>query len=132
MEALNSHLAKWVAEYNATVHSATGRTPNEAFAEEGPQRYFTGDEAALDDAFRNRITRKVAKDSTVRVDHVLYDVPMGLVGERVEIRWTPGRADDVWVVMPDGSRRRVSPTDKQENAETKRVKYTIDFTNGGE
>ena len=130
--ALNEALAKWVATYNATTHSSTGKTPNDAFNEEaGGLRRFAGDAAALDDAFRNRITRKVAKDSTVRVDHVLYDVPMGLVGERVEVRWTPGRTDDVWVVMGDGTRRRVAPTDKQANAEARRVRYTIDFTKGG-
>ena len=71
----------------------------------------------------------MANDATVRVDHVLYDAPMGMIGEKVEVRWTPGREGDVWVVMPDGTRRRLTPTDKQANAETRRAKpaYTIDF-----
>lgn len=72
----------------------------------------------------------------MRIDHVLYDAPMGLVGEKVELRWTPGREDDVWLCMPDGSRRRLAPTDKQANAEARRAKpaYTIDFgaTGAGE
>ena len=132
LDALNAALARWVAAYNATVHSSTKAAPNEAFAAEADRlRFLDGGEAALDEAFRNRVTRKVANDATVRVDHVLYDAPMGLVGERVELRWTPGREGDVWLVMPDGSRRRLAPTDKAANAEAPRVRpYSIDWGAG--
>jgi putative transposase len=132
MGALNAALAAWVAAYNATVHSSTRQAPNEAFAAEADRlRWLEGGEGALDEAFRNRVTRKVAPDATVRVDHVLYDAPMGLVGERVELRWTPGREGDVWIVMPDGSRRRLAPTDKAANAEAPRVRpYSIDWGAG--
>ena len=136
MDALNAALSKWVAGYNSAVHSSTKAAPVEAFAAEADRlRWLEGGEEALDEAFRNRVTRKVAKDSTVRVDHVLYDVPMGLVGERVELRWTPGREGDVWLALPDGSRRRLAPTDKAANAESGRVRgpYSIDWTaEGGE
>lgn len=127
---LNAELAKWVAAYNSTVHSSTKRAPTEAFTAEADRlRYVEGGTEVLDEAFRNRITRKVANDATVRVDHVLYDAPMGLIGERVQLRFTPGREDDVWIAMPDGSRRRLAPTDKHANAEARRVKpaYSIDF-----
>ena len=132
MDALNAALARWVAAYNAAVHSSTKTAPNEAFAAEADRlRWLAGGEDALDEAFRNRITRKVARDATVRVDHVLYDVPMGLVGERVEVRWTPGREGDVWLAMPDGSRRRLAPTDKAANAEAGRVRaYSVDWVSG--
>lgn len=65
----------------------------------------------------------------MRVDHVLYDAPMGMIGERLELRFTPGRPDDVWAVMPDGTRRRLAPTDKQANAKSGRARpaYAIDF-----
>ena len=63
--------------------TSTRLAPSEAFAAEADRlRWVEGGEGALDEAFRNRITRKVANDATVRVDHVLYDVPMGLVGAR--------------------------------------------------
>lgn len=131
MDALNAALARWVASYNSSVHSSTGTSPNEAFAAEADRLRYLGGEDELDEAFRNRVTRKVANDATVRVDHVLYDVPMGLVGERVEIRWTPGREGDVWLAMPDGSRRRLTPTDKAANASAPRVRaYSIDWGAG--
>lgn len=130
IDALNAALAKWVAAYNAAPHSSTKAAPADAFAAEaGGLRYLEGGDAALDDAFRNRIKRKVSNDATVRIEHVLYDAPMGMIGERLELRFTPGRGDDVWAVMPDGSMRRLAPTDKQANAEARRVKpaYAIDF-----
>lgn len=135
--SLNAALAKWVAAYNASVHSSTKSSPNELFAAEADRlRFVDGGEEALDEAFRNRIVRKVANDATVRVDHVLYDAPMGMIGEKVGLRWTPGRVDDVWIAMPDGTRRRLAPTDKQANSEAGRAKpaYSIDFgcAEGGE
>lgn len=133
---LNAELAKWVAKYNSTQHSSTKKAPVDAFAEEADRiRFAEGGEAALDDAFRNRVTRKVSNDATVRVDHVLYDAPMGMMGEKLELRFTPGRTDDVWAVMPDGSRRRLAPTDKAANADAGRVKpaYAVDYSaEGGE
>lgn len=132
LDALNAALAGWVAEYNSTVHSSTKAAPCELFAAEADRlRWPEGGQAALDEAFRNRVTRKVANDATVRVDHVLYDVPMGLVGERVELRFTPGREGDVWLALPDGSRRRLAPTDKAANAGAPRVRpYSIDWGSG--
>lgn len=136
LDELNSELAKWVAEYNSTQHSSTKKAPVDAFAEEADRvRFVDGGDAALEDAFRNRITRRVSNDATVRVDHVLYDAPMGMIGEKLELCFTPGNPDDVWAVMPDGTRRRLAPTDKQANADAKRVKpaYSIDFcAEGGE
>lgn len=137
LESLNAALAKWVAAYNASVHSSTKSSPNELFAAEADRlRFVDGGEDALDEAFRNRIVRKVANDATVRVDHVLYDAPMGMIGEKVELRWTPGRVDDVWIAMPGGTRRRLAPTDKRANSEAGRAKpvYSIDFgrSEGGE
>ena len=133
---LNAELAKWVAKYNSTQHSSTKKAPVDAFAEEADRvRFAEGGEAALDDAFRNRVTRKVSNDATVRVDHVLYDAPMGMIGEKLVLRFTPGRTDDVWAVMPDGSRRRLAPTDKAANADARRVKpaYAVDYSaEGGE
>lgn len=133
IDELNAALAKWVAAYNASVHSSTKAIPNEAFAAEADGvRWLSGGEDALTEAFRNRVTRKVAKDSTVRVDHVLYDAPMGLIGEKVELRYTPGRDDDVWLVAPDGSRTRIVPTDKAANADARRAKsaYSVDYLRG--
>lgn len=128
LEALNDALASWIAEYNATVHSATGKAPVDAF-EEGASDVRWAPAGELDDMFRNQVRRRVANDATVRVDKVVYDAPMGLIGEKVDVAFTPGDPDDAWVVMPDGGRQRLARTDKQANASAARVKpaYSVDF-----
>ena len=54
----------------------------------------------------------------------------------VTVRYTPGDPLDVWIVLEDGSRRRIAATDKVANAHAPRVKptaYPIDFAaQGGE
>lgn len=133
VDQLNDALAKWVAQYNSTAHSSTKKAPVDAFAEEADRlKFVEGGDAALHDAFMNRITRKVANDATVRVDHVLFDVPMGLIGEKVELRYSPRDADDVWLVGADGALQRITATDKVANSTAKRVKpaYSIDFAKG--
>ena len=133
LESLNDALAAWVLEYNSRVHSATGKSPADSFAEDAAWIRYVESGDALDEAFRNSVKRTVAKDATVRVDGVLYDAPMGCVGERLEVRYTPGDEGDVWLVMADGSRARIAPTDKQANKLAKRKKSHIDFAaEGGE
>ena len=131
LDSLNDALASWVASYNNRSHSSTRKAPSDSFAEDAAWvRYADGD-GALDEAFRNSVRRRVAKDATVRVDGALYDAPMGCVGERREVRYTPGDPHDVWMVLGDGSRVRMAPTDKQQNARAKRRKAHIDFSAEG-
>lgn len=128
LESLNGALAAWVVEYNATVHSSTGKAPIDAF-EQGCGCVRWAPEGELDDMFRNQVRRRVANDAAVRVDKVVYDAPMGLIGEKVDVFLTPGDPDDVWIEMQNGIRQRLSRTDKQANASAPRVKpaYTVDF-----
>lgn len=133
LESLNDALASWVASYNARIHSATRKAPSDSFAEDAAWVRYVEDGDALDEAFRNSVKRKVAKDATVRVDGVLYDAPMGCIGERREVRFTPGDPLDAWMVLEDGSRVRIAPTDKRENARAKRKKTHVDYAaQGGE
>lgn len=128
LDSLNAALSAWVVEYNATVHSSTGKAPVDAFEQGAADvRWAPADE--LDDMFRNQVRRRVANDATVRVSKVVYDAPMGLIGEKVDVFFTPGDPDDAWVGMPDGSRRRLARTDKQANASAPRMKptYQVDF-----
>ena len=136
MESLNAALAAWVVKYNATVHSSTRKAPADSFAEDAASVRYVGGPDELDEAFRNSVTRVVSRDATVRLDGALYDAPMECIGQKRELRYTPGDPLDVWIVLEDGSRRRMAATDKQANAHAPRVKPTafpIDFSaQGGE
>ena len=97
---------------------------------------YVGGKDELDEAFRNSVTRVVSRDATVRLDGALYDAPMECIGQKLEVRCAPGDPHDGWVVLGDGSRRRIAATDKQANAHAPRVRptaYPIDFSaQGGE
>ena len=136
IDDLNDLLKKYITEHNSTPHSALGgATPMQAWdllTEGAPVRRHKGDEW-LRECLRNRETRRVNKDATVRIRNVLYDVPQHLVGQSVEFAFTPDDPDDCWVVDERGNRAKVAPTDKQANGRTPREapRYHVDYTKGG-
>lgn len=97
--ALNRRLWGWVeGEYHHTPHRGLGGdTPLDRWA-------MCSDEVRLADAdvgelFLFEQKRKVAKDRTVSLDGVLYEVDALLVGETVTLRYDPskkGRPVQVW------------------------------------
>lgn len=132
----NDLLQEYIMEYNNTPHSALGgATPQQAWdelTESCPPR-MPESAAWLDECFLNRDERRVNKDATVRIRNVLYDVPQHLVGQRVELAFTPGDTGDMWVVGDGGKRTKVEPTDKHANANKPREvpRYRLDYTKEG-
>lgn len=100
LDALNRRLWAWVeAEYHRTPHRGLGGvTPLDRWATVADEvRYLDVD---LDDLFLQESKRKVAKDRTVSLDAVVYEVEAALVGETVTLRFDPskpGRAVQVWL-----------------------------------
>ncbi len=100
LDALNRRLWAWVeAEYHRTPHRGLGGvTPLDRWATVADEvRYLDAD---LDDLFLQESKRKVAKDRTVSLDAVVYEVEAALVGETVTLRFDPskpGRAVQVWL-----------------------------------
>lgn len=135
-ETLNDALNAWIIDYNSHVHSSTKKKPIDVFSQEADSlRYIESDED-LDEAFRIKIKRKVAKDATVRIDNCLYDAPMSCISESLDVYYTPSNPDDVWIEDNLGKRHRLVKTDKALNANTGRVKqkskYKIDYSLGDE
>lgn len=129
---LNKKFSRWITEYNNTVHSSIKITPNEAFNLECDDiNWFKGDNNELEETFMNRVTRRVANDSTIRIEKILYDAPMIYIGQRVEIRWIPGYIDNVWLVEKDKSLYKLVPTNKALNSTAirKKSKYSINYIN---
>lgn len=127
---LNNAFNKWVSEYNNTVHSSTKTTPYEAFnLGSSDIKWFSGDNNKLEEAFMNIVTRKVAKDATIRIEQVLFDVPMEYIGQKVIIKWNPGYLDYVWLVKEDNSLFKLTPTDKVKNSCSPRIKsqYAVNY-----
>ena len=89
---------------------------------------FDGDLKKLDEAFMNRITRRVGNDSTVKINNMQFDVPMGYIGKAVEIRWTPDDINQVYL-YDNGQFIHIVATNKAANANQPRIKpeYEINY-----
>jgi len=99
LDALNRRLWAWVeGEYHrAPHHGLDGSTPLDRWAAVADEVRYLGPD--LDDLFLHEAKRKVARDRTVSLDGVVYEVDATLVGEVVMLRHDPakpGRAIQVW------------------------------------
>jgi putative transposase len=91
---LNAALDHYLSEdYHQHKHSATGQTPLARFTSQihclrpAPEN--------LKDYFRTVALRKVAKDRTVTLDGRIYEAPVLLIGQRVELLYHQADPDDV-------------------------------------
>jgi transposase InsO family protein len=99
LDALNRRLWTWVeAEYHRRPHRGLdGATPLDRWAALADEARFLGDD--IDDLFLHEERRKVAKDRTVSLHSVIYEVDATLVDESVVLRYDPtrpGRPLQVW------------------------------------
>lgn len=122
LEALNTALGAWVAEYHQRTHSSTTQTPLE--------RYLThlhGLRAAPDDLreyFRTPVRRKVDKDRSVSLHGRSYEAPVGLIGKWVTLLYHEHDLDRIEVFLNEQSCGFLSPLDAGINS---RVRRTANF-----
>jgi len=99
VEAINRRLWAWVeSEYHQAPHKGLdGRTPADAWVMASDEVKLAGTDIA--DLFLFEQKRKVAKDRTVSLLGVVYEVDAALVSETVTLRFDPsrlGRPVQVW------------------------------------
>lgn len=127
MDTLNDRLAAWVADYNRSVHSSIGRTPLDAFTEAADTLRYVRSVEWADECFLNRDRKKVKKDSTIRIQGIDFDCPMGYMDVSVEVRYDPADMGRVWI-MDEGTKIECAATDRVANSKAKRQKtYDIDY-----
>jgi transposase InsO family protein len=119
IEALNASFTSWLTKYNTKHHSSINMTPMDAY-EKGSDSVRTPKSLEwLDEKFLNTISRKVKNDATVSINNISYDVPMAFIGTKVELRFLPANMADAHI-FHDNQRYGITPTNKQDNAKTKR------------
>ncbi len=99
LDGLNRRLWAWVeGEYHRSPHRGLdGATPLDKWAAVADEVRYLGPD--IDDLFLNEAKRKVARDRTVSLDGIVYEVDATLVGEVVTLRHDPskpGRTVQVW------------------------------------
>lgn len=101
LDALNRRLWTWIeAEYHQAIHKGlAGQSPFEAWAMRSDEVVLPGPELDLREMFLFEQKRRVARDRTVSLLGVVYEVDAALVGETVSLRFDPTRRGgpiDVW------------------------------------
>jgi hypothetical protein len=88
IDAINAAFATWLQQnYHQRKHSATGQTPFDRFTAHLHCLKMAPNN--LKDHFRARARRRVAKDRTVTLDGRLYEAPVSLIGQQVELFFHP-------------------------------------------
>lgn len=89
LAALNRVFWAWLeAEYHQSPHRGIdGRTPIERFLDDAEKLRPAPED--LERLMRMKVTRRVARDRTVRLDGRIYEAPDGFAGEKVEVLYDP-------------------------------------------
>ena len=118
---LNERFDAWLRqEYHVTRHSAIGQTPMQRFVSRMECIRPAPDN--LSDHFRAVARRRVAKDRTVTLNGRLFEAPVALIGQRVDLLYHPDRPQKVEVLLSNKSYGFLQPVDLAVNCRVKRDK----------
>ena len=98
LDELNGAFDLWVRQvYHQRVHSGTGKKPIDRFTSRMECLRAAPDD--LKDHFRMIAKRRVSKDRTLTLDGNLFEAPVKLIGERVDLLYhkdSPNRVEVRW------------------------------------
>lgn len=114
LKSLNEAFEAWVEQYNNTVHGSTKMTPIARF-----QKNLSCVRPAPPDLlnyFRQVVPRTVKKDRTVQLHNRLYEIPVGLIDKKVELRFHEDDLSKVEVFFNNQSFGLANPTNIHVNS----------------
>jgi transposase InsO family protein len=128
LEALNRRLWAYVeGEYHHNPHRGLGgSTPLDAWAERAAGVEYVGARADIEDLFLFEERRRVARDRTVSLHGVAFEVDANLVGQTVILRFDPARPRAPVQVFADGQRYAdAKPVDPHANCFVRRARAPV-------
>ncbi len=121
LDALNGALQTWIRDvYHQRAHSATGMKPLERFTSK--MQCLRAAPENLKDHFRMIARRTVAKDRTVTLEGNLFEAPVKLIGQRVDLLYHKDSPKTVEVRWQQESYGYLRAVDLQVNCRVKRDK----------
>jgi hypothetical protein len=121
LDELNGAFEQWIREvYHQRVHSGTGKKPLDRFTSRMECLRASPDD--LKDHFRMIARRRVAKDRTLTLDGNLFEAPVQLIGERVDLLYHKDSPKSVEVRFQQKSYGYLTPVDLKVNCKVKRDK----------
>jgi len=115
---LNDTFRAWLADYHQKKHSATGETPFARFTAHLECLRKAPDNITVH--FRTCARRRVAKDRTVSLNGKLYEAPVPLIGQQIELFFHPQNPEPVEAVFQQKSYGFLIPLDSGVNSRVKR------------
>jgi len=128
LSALNRRLWAWVeGEYHQTPHRGlAGHTPLDAWAARAGGVEYVGARPDIDDLFLFEERRRVARDRTVSLHGVVFEVDANLVGRAVVLRFDPARPRAAVQVFADSKRYPdAKPVDPSANCFVRRARAPV-------
>ena len=118
---LNERLQGWIGQdYHLRTHSSTEESPLERFTRH--VELVRPAPPDLEDHFRNVARRRVAKDRTVSLNGTLYEAPIVLLGEQVQLLYHEHQPGSVEVFHQGQSYGELRPVDLHVNARAQRTR----------
>ena len=127
-ESLNTYIEK---HYNNSYHSGIKKKPIEKFLSHAQNLRFLKSKQELDYMFLYRVTRKVNNDSTISIDHIIYEVPGKYTGFKINIRYDPTNMEKAYIFDDNGNLcETIFQVNKIDNTKVRRTpkEETIDFS----
>ena len=131
LEQFNTLLAEYIRKHNRTFHTGINEAPIDRYLKTKNYIRIPRSREWLEEAFYNRVSRKVRKDSVVKINDTEYDVPAQFAGMSVDIRFDPMHMEDAYLLY-NGERFPIRRTDRVANSTRRRndPPLTIDYSSG--
>ena len=115
---LNQRLWRWLEQdYHRRPHGALqGKSPAERFQANNTHLRFVEENKKLDQHFLKTIQRKVRQDCTISIANELWEVPVILRGQSIQLRLDPQGNSPIEIWHKDDYHGHASRCDKQLNA----------------
>lgn len=121
IEEMNSALTQWIdKKYHQARHSSTGEKPVNRFASN--MKCIRVAPKNLTDYFRKSVRRTVAKDRTVTIKGLIFEAPVALIGQRVELLYHEDTPETVEAIFESTSYGFIEKVDVHVNCRVKRNK----------
>jgi len=120
LEELNARLWRWIeSEYHQRPHSAlAGQTPAERFAQRALHLRTADAQTDWEALFLSRAQRRVRLDATFSLEGQLWEAPLHLRGQLVQVRFNPFDWHRVEIWCEDKYVGPAHRCDKQLNSKT--------------
>jgi transposase InsO family protein len=124
--ALNEAFQSWLQQsYHPKVHSVTNQSPLERFASH--LECLRPVPSHLEDYFRKRTLRIVAKDRTVALNGRLYEAPIALIGKKVALLYHDHDPARVEIFLEEHSYGFMTLLDQRVNFRIRREQHRIEI-----